>query len=189
MARHGRKVLKNWEKKDSSVLAKTRIFTLLKKRVTNPRTNAEFDVFVLDCPDWVNVIALTPDDEVVLVRQYRHGVEKVTLEIPGGMVDEGETPEEAGIRELLEETGFKPKEVVNLGFVEAQPAFQGNRCHTFLLKDCERAADPDPDGGEDLEVVLAPLPEMEAMMADGRIAHGLVVAAFMRLKLHLGKNP
>lgn len=181
--------MRHWEKKASSVLARTRIFTLMKNRVTNPRTGSEFDVFVLDCPDWVNVIALTPDEQVVLVRQYRHGVEKVTLEIPGGMVDEGESPEEAGVRELLEETGYRPRNVVNLGYVEAQPAFQGNRCHTFLLTGCEKVSEPNPDGGEDLSVVLVPLPEMDSMMADGRIAHGLVVAAFMRLKLHRGENP
>lgn len=175
--------MRHWSKTSSKTLAETRIFNLQKNRVENPRTGGEIDVFVLTCPDWVNVIALTDDSRAILVKQYRHGVEKVTLEIPGGMVDPGENPKDAAVRELLEETGFSPKSVVNLGFVDAQPAFQNNRCHTFLALGCQEVAEQDLDHGEDLAVELVPLIAIEDMILEGIISHALVVAAFYRYRL------
>lgn len=178
--------MKPWEKKASERVAETSIFTLYRHRVVSARTGGEFDAWTLTCPDWVNVIALTPAQEVVLVRQYRHGVEAATLEIPGGMIDEGETPEEAAVRELREETGYSPKSVVNLGFVDAQPAFQNNKCHTFLALDCVKTGDLEQDPGEDLAVALHPLDETCEMMLRGEINHGLVHAAFHRYHLWKG---
>lgn len=175
--------MKPWEKTASEVVAETSIFTLHKHRVVSARTGGELDAWTLTCPDWVNVIALTEAGEVVLVRQYRHGVEAATLEIPGGMIDEGETPEEAAVRELREETGYAPVSVVNLGFVNAQPAFQNNRCHTFLALGCVRAGEMDQDEGEDLAVALHTMEETCRKMLSGEIGHGLVHAAFNRYRL------
>ena len=175
-----------WQTKGSETLVETRIFNLRKTRVVNPRTRSEFDAITLQCPDWVNVIAVTAGGEMVLVRQFRHGVGRSTLEIPGGMVDPGETPREAGIRELLEETGYAPAEVINLGFVDAQPAFQDNRCHTILALGCVKTAELTQDHGEDIEVELIPEARIDELMVKGEIAHGLVLAAFMRY--HLWRN-
>lgn len=172
-----------WKKTDTEVLAETSIFTLKKSRVENPRTGAGFLAYTLDCPDWVNVIAFDKAGGVILVKQYRLGVERPTLEIPGGMVDPGETHTQAGVRELLEETGYAPGRVVELGFVAAQPAFQNNRCHTILALNCERTAELNPDQGEDLTVEVHPLAEIERMMREHEIDHGLVLAAFMRYRL------
>jgi len=174
----GASQMRQWEKRGTRTLAETRIFSLHQSRVVNPRTGGELDAFTLHCPEWVNVIALTSDGAMVLVRQYRHGIERVTLEIPGGMVDPGETPEEAGVRELLEETGYSPQGVVNLGYVDAQPAFQDNRCHTFLLTGCKRTAGLSLDNGEDLSVELVPESEVPELTRRGEISHGLVLAAF-----------
>lgn len=178
--------MKRWERKGSETLAETSIFTLYRHKVINGRTGGEVDAYTLTCPDWVNVIALTPAEELVLVRQYRHGVGEATLEIPGGMIDPGETPEAAAVRELREETGYSPSTVVDLGFVDAQPAYQNNRCHIFLALDCIKTGEQTPDPGEDLAVVVHPLKEAKKMMLEGEISHGLVFAAFYRYHLWKG---
>lgn len=178
--------MKGWHRKKGEVMAQTSIFTLHKHRVVNGRTGGEVDAYTLTCPDWVNVIAFTPSEEVVLVRQYRHGVMAPTLEIPGGMIDAGETPEEGGVRELLEETGYAPERVVNLGFVDAQPAFQNNRCHTILALGCKPVAEQNLDAGEDVAVELAHISDTLRMMLEGEISHGLVFAAFQRYHLWKG---
>jgi 8-oxo-dGTP pyrophosphatase MutT (NUDIX family) len=147
------------------------------------------DFFVLETRDWVNVIPVTPAGEVVLVRQYRHGVKELTLEIPGGLVDPDEDPATAALRELQEETGYSAGEVIPLGAVQAQPAIQNNTCHTFLARGVTRTAAPVPDDGEDLQVVTVPLGELEDRVRRGEIAHGLVLAALYRLGLWRAENP
>ena len=141
---------------------------------------------VLDPTDWVNVIALTRDDRVVLVRQFRVGAEEVFVEIPGGMVDPGEAPRDAAARELLEETGYVAREWRALGVVRPNPAIQGNRLHTFLALDAEPAHAPTPDGGEVLAVETRSLDELTEMLATGAIDHALVTAAFTHLLLATG---
>lgn len=133
--------------------------------------------FVLECPDWCNVIAVTAGDEVVLVRQFRFGTWADTLEIPGGMVDPGEMPAEAAARELAEETGYVAREWVPLGWVHPNPAFQENRCHTFLALGCEPGT-ARPGEDEELEVVRVPRTDIPRLLRDGTITHALVVAAF-----------
>ncbi|MHB8762771.1 MAG: NUDIX hydrolase, partial [Deferrisomatales bacterium] len=147
-----------WPLVQSTVEGDYRIFTLRRDRAVSPRTGAEHDFIVLETRDWVNVIPVTPEGEVVMVRQYRHGVRGLTLEIPGGLVDrEDGDPAEAARRELLEETGYAARELVHLGTVDAQPAFQDNRCHTYLALDVVRVAEPAPDAGEDLRVERVPV--------------------------------
>lgn len=133
--------------------------------------------FVLECPDWCNVIPVTREGDVVFVRQFRFGAWADTLELPGGMVDAGESPRDAAVRELAEETGFTPSEVLPLGWVHPNPAFQDNRCHSFLALGCVPGpANPGP--GEELEVVRVPRDEVPRLLREGHITHALVVAAF-----------
>jgi len=174
----------DWKCLASELVAQSRLFRLRRDRVVNPRNARELEAFVLECPDWINVIALTKTGEVVMVRQFRHGVRAVTLEIPGGTVDPGEAPEAAARRELLEETGYAAREVLSIGVVDAQPAIQDNRLHTFLALDAEKIAAPAPDEGEDLEVITLPRAEVGRLMADGSITHALVLTAFHWLHLH-----
>ena len=154
------------------------IFRVRRYHARSPRTGDLRPFSVLDPDDWVNVIATTPDDRLVLVRQFRHGAERVTLEIPGGVVDRGEDPAVAAARELLEETGFAGEAPVHLGTVEPNPAIMSNRCHTYLIAGCRPFAHPDLDAGEDIDVELLPADRCGEAIADGRIAHALVICAF-----------
>ena len=152
--------------------------------VADPRTGQEHPRVRLDCPDWVNVIAVTPDEQLILIRQYRFGISAVTLEVPGGMVDAGEDPARTAARELEEETGYVPGRVVPLGLVHPNPALQGNRCHTFLALDCVKAHEGHPDAGEDIAVELHPRASVPRLILEGAITHSLVVVAFFLEHLH-----
>jgi ADP-ribose pyrophosphatase len=136
--------------------------------------------------DWVNVIALTRDEHVVLVRQYRPGIDSVCIEIPGGMVDEGEEPLVAAKRELVEETGYTAREWRPLGVVAPNPAIQNNRLHSFLALDAEATHAMHLDGNEVLALDVLPLAEVQDLLRSGRIDHALVLAAFAHLALQLG---
>lgn len=138
--------------------------------------------------DWVNCVPITTDGQVVLVRQHRWGIDQVTLEVPGGAVDPGEDAAEAGIREVLEETGYGDAEVVPLGWVWANPAIQTNRTSFFLLRGVRRVAEPDPDPNEDIEVVTVPMEQVVRLVRDGTIRHSLAVAALQRAVI-LGHLP
>ncbi|MCB8977005.1 MAG: NUDIX hydrolase [Ardenticatenaceae bacterium] len=172
-------MVEDWEKLDSEEIANYRIFKMRRDVRRSPRTGAEHSFFVLQSPDWVNVVALTPENQVVLIHQFRHGTERVTLEIPGGMVDPHENdPAEAIRRELLEETGYAAEEVIHIGTVDPNPAFLDNRCYTYLALNARWQQAPQFDGAEDIAVELVPIDDIPGMIGNGRITHALVVAAF-----------
>lgn len=133
--------------------------------------------------DWVNAVPITTDGHIVLVRQLRHGIEQVTLEVPGGAVDPGEDPATAAAREVLEETGYGGGSRSSLGWVWVNPAIQTNRTSFYLLRDVERIAEQDPDPTEDIEVVTVAVEEVAGLIADGTIRHSLAVVALQRAML------
>lgn len=158
-----------------------RIFTTAFVDGQHPRTGATKRFSLIDSVDWVNMIALTTDERVVLIRQYRVGAGEVCLEIPGGMVDAGETPAEAAARELIEETGYTSARWAQIGRVSPNPAIQTNHLYTFLALDAVQTSAPRPEGSEVIEVSTATLAECHAAIRDGRVDHALVIAAFAHL--------
>ena len=157
-------------------------------RLRNPRTGEALERLVLETPPWVNVVALTPERRLVVVRQYRFGTRTVTTEIPGGMVDRGEAHEAAAQRELREETGYTSERWRYLGAVEPNPAFQDNLCHHWLAEDARLTHTQELDAGEDIEVTTLELDEVRRAIQTGEIRHALVLTALQRI-LDLRSSP
>ena len=177
-------MIKPWRKISSKLLGDFRIFTLRSDRKVSPRNGTEHEVFVIDAVDWVNVVAVTPDNHLVMVEQYRHGTNTVELEIPGGMVDrEDASPVAAGVRELREETGYEGENARILGKIFPNPAIQSNTCFTVLVENCRLKHALEFDQGEDLITRLVPVADIPRLVAEGKIRHSLVVVALYHFEL------
>jgi 8-oxo-dGTP pyrophosphatase MutT (NUDIX family) len=172
-----------WTLKEVRQVVSFRIGALVHLRGRSPRTNETHDFYELRFPDWVNVVPVTPDGRVLLIRQFRAGSRELTLEIPGGLMEPGETPLESARRELLEETGYDTDDWRMLGNVRPNPAIQGNRCHTLLARNVKPVAEQRLEPAEDIDVVPTPLEEVPGMIESGAIDHTLVLSAFLRLWL------
>ena len=172
-----------WVTTNEQVEYTTKIFKVLSREMKIESENHSATFSILDAPDWINVIALTPENEIVLVEQYRYGIEKPTLELPGGVCDPGESPFESSKRELLEETGYSSKDWENLGRVSSNPAMQTNYTHTFLAINCEKVAEQVLDGNERINVHVMPLVEFLDLVGKGEVMHSLVVAAVAKFLL------
>jgi ADP-ribose pyrophosphatase len=173
-----------WTMGDPRTLARTRVFDLLERHCASVTTDGKAGDFVyLDASDWVNVIPLTPQREVVMIEQFRPGIGAITLEVPGGMVDPGETPADAAARELAEETGYAGGPVEMIGRVTPNPAIQNNYCHTGLVRDVVLTETIAFDSHEEIAVRLVPLDEIPSLIKCGIIDHALVICAFHHLAL------
>jgi ADP-ribose pyrophosphatase len=157
-----------WPLEHSEELADYRHFRVRQNWCRSPRHGRTHDFFVLDMPDWVQVIPRTRDGMYVLVEQFRPGSGTVTLEFPAGLVDEGEGPVEAAARELEEETGYGGGEGRVVRAYPPNPALQNNRLHVVLIRDCEPTGERDQDPGEAIRVVLATEAELESYIDSGR---------------------
>jgi 8-oxo-dGTP pyrophosphatase MutT (NUDIX family) len=172
-----------WLVRRTEQLASYRVFSVSALESRRDQEEQPQTFYRIESPDWVNVIALTGSDEIVMIRQFRHGAGKETLEIPGGLVDEGEDPAAAAGRELLEETGYLASTLEPLGDVSPNPALFGNRLHSFLAGGCVKVSEIQNDAHEETVVELVPLREIPDRIAAGRIDHALVMAAFHWLRL------
>ena len=171
-------MIEPWEKLESSRRGDYRVFRVREDIARSPEAGSEHSFFVIEANDWMNVIPITEDGRIVLVRQYRHGTEEISLEIPGGIVDDGESPIAAARRELLEETGYEAAEIVEIGVVAPNPAIQNNRCHSFLAKNVRRVRKQTLDLTEEIAVDLVDPSDIPSLIVSGAISHALVVAAF-----------
>lgn len=147
----------------------------------NRRNEQRIRATVLDAPDWVNVVALTPEGEVVIVKQYRFGTRSVTSEIPAGIIEEDETSQAAARRELREETGYTSHSWTALGYVEPNPAFFNNKCYMWLARDAHPSHPPQLDVGENIHTVTLDRASLAKEIQEGRLRHSLAIAALSRV--------
>lgn len=178
-----------WIELGQETLSEGRLFQHLLLHRRSPHGDREHGFTRLACPEWINVIAFRALDlggELIAVEQFRHGSDRATFEIVGGICESGEAPASAARRELREETGHVSDRWVPLGFCYPNPAVQDNRCHFFLALDCRPEGPLRLDPAEELRVWAVPWPEWKSMLAEGRVDHALVLAAFARLFLWEG---
>jgi ADP-ribose pyrophosphatase len=168
-----------WQRGEPRLLQRTRILDLTSVPFHHPRRDVRRDFVIVDAPDWVNVLAHTTDDRLVLVNQFRYGIDAFSWEIPGGVIEHGEDPVVAGTRELLEETGYAGTNARLLASVHPNPAFLSNRCHLVLVENCQLVSPPAWDVDEEMEIDAVPVAEVYARARAGGITHSLVLNALL----------
>jgi ADP-ribose pyrophosphatase len=168
-----------WTSLGSRIMYRCRLFAVRCDNSRSPRTGATHDFFVIETRDWVNVVPITADRRVVMVRQFRHGIRDLTLEVPAGVIDATDPSAAAAAqRELREETGYACHGVTPLGTVHPNPALMNNRCHMFVAQGVELAGPTAWDHTEELEVVTVPLADVPALIREGKVTNALTVVAF-----------
>jgi len=169
-----------WTRKESKAVAACRIFSVREDICERDSDKKEATFFVIENPNWVNVIALTSDEQVVLIEQFRHGSDEIVLEIPGGLIDGDESEETAAKRELLEETGYSSNEFIYLGKSRPNPAIQNNWVYHFAALNCELTEETSFDDHESVVTKLVSLNAIPDLIEDEQITHSLVLAAFYK---------
>lgn len=186
-----KRVKRHWNFLGSRIAYQNRIVQVREDTYRFVPNDIVRDFTVLGFSDWVNIIPITPEGKVVMIRQYRLGTRSETLEIPGGLISEDDAdPAEAALREMIEETGYHSGEVVHIGTVEPNPAIQNNRCHTYLARNAVPVSGQNLDPTEAIVVELVDREDIPALVRTSRITHGLVLAALAHLMIHeASSNP
>ncbi|MFX0100784.1 MAG: NUDIX hydrolase [Candidatus Hodarchaeota archaeon] len=181
-------MVNKWKKTSVKHKGSFKIFDVKKQTYINPMTGEEVPTFVIKSNDWINIIATTLDDEIVLIKQFRFGSNKVELEIPGGLVENGEEPAAAAARELKEETGYAGDEAVLIGAVNPNPAIHEHTCYTYWIPRCQKVQEPSfDDANEIIETELASVNNVKKHVKEGRITHSLVIDAIFWFLLKMEK--
>ena len=171
-------MLEKWNLKDESTVLETPPFNVLLRQFIKPEEETVVDTYVLKYPDWVNVIGITPEKKILLIRQFRFGSQNIELEIPGGCIDPGEDPLEGARRELEEETGYVADEFIPIGQVDANPAVQTNKCYTFLAKNIMPKGKLNLDPNEIISMEFAGVDQVKEYIKSGQITNTYIIAAF-----------
>ncbi len=172
--------IKPWRELRAESLFECPIFRVERSVALSPEDGAEHDFFRIRTDEWAQIVPVTAAGEVVLIREFRHGSQAVSLEVPGGIVEPGETPAEAALRECLEETGYRGARALSLGTTNPNPALFSNRLHSFWVPDVERVAEIRNSSSERTEAVLVPTGELRGLLRDGTIDHALIAATLWR---------
>ena len=179
-----------WKRTGEKIDYDCGFFQIHVRRSASPLTGKDHPFYVLSTHDWVNIVAVTPEKKILLVSQYRHGSDQISLETPGGAVDAKDaSPEAAARRELLEETGYTAEDWSLLGKVQPNPAILDNTCYFFLATGALPTSPMKLDEAEELELSLEDLEKVPHLVESGQIQHALVVAAFHYLDLFKKQNP
>jgi 8-oxo-dGTP pyrophosphatase MutT (NUDIX family) len=170
-------MVSKWKTLKSKNILQNKIFSFNEEQVLSPK-NKKFPVWVMKVPTWINIIPVTNDNKIIMVKQYRFGNKEITLEIPGGMSEPNEDPKSAAIREMKEETGYTSENVIEIGSVSPNPALMNNLAITYLAFDVERTSIQNLDTMEDIEIIEIDLEEVPRLIQNKTINHALVVSAF-----------
>lgn len=179
--------MEKWKTIDSKYIIQRPWATLRVDKLEMPNGNIKEEYYVLEYPTWVNMVALTEDNQVIFVRQYRHGAGRIMVELPAGVVEDNEDPEIAARRELLEETGYAFDDISFVCELFANPATSGNITYTYLLTGGRKVQEQDLDPSEDIEVVLMDLEEAKQFLFDNKIGQALHSSALFYTLKKLGE--
>lgn len=161
------------------------IFQVLEKKYVHPLDHRSGNFYVMDLADWVQVIALTPNNKLILVQQFRFGTEMLSLETPGGLIDKGEDPLAAGLRELHEETGYISENARLLTLIYPNPAIQNNRLHIIVAENCQKIDGQQLDPNEEITCSMASLAECLNKIRSGEINHAIAIATLLIYQLFI----
>lgn len=170
--------MEKWTYGESTIAGDYKIFHVCKTPSKSPRTGTEFQFFTIRSKDWVDIIAQTDDETVVMVKQFRHGARDFSLELPAGTVEHGEDVVQAGLRELNEETGYGALKASYLGSFKPNAAIMENQCHVIEVTDRKSSfVSQNLDDGEDIEVVKVPIADIQSLICSGEISSAPTIAA------------
>ena len=169
--------MSDWVIEKRVSMFRTGIFELKKLSCTHPGKNESHDFFIINAPDWINMVALDTEGRFITVNQHRLGTDARTIETPAGLIEPGEDPLDAARRELLEETGYEAESITLMKKLSANPAIMNNYIYFYRATGCRRVAEQDLDRAEDIEVRLYPERQIRAMLENGDIDHSIIVTA------------
>lgn len=177
-----------WAHQGDELEADCRIFQILRRRLKHPHRPTAGEFFVMDVADWAIALGLTSNHDLVMVNQFRYGTKALSWEPPGGLIDPGETPVDAAVREFREETGYIGVDARQVGWCYPNPAIQTNRAFFVRINDCEPVTEQQLDENEDILVSVFPIEQVHQMIADGEISHCIAHAALLALERSIAED-